>query len=113
MCELLCCIFFCKQKTAYEVRISDWSSDVCSSDLRPSLSIPSLARSGSGEGSLAVECNDGVESVVEAVAAVQEVLEQFDRRHLALPQQKAEFGCASRPQIGHRVKPPEIGRAHV
>src|SRR3546814_7636957 len=26
-------IFFCKQKTAYEMRISDWSSDVCSSDL--------------------------------------------------------------------------------
>src|SRR3546814_4113175 len=26
-------IFFFKQKTAYEVRISDWSSDVCSSDL--------------------------------------------------------------------------------
>src|SRR3546814_10328273 len=31
------CLFFCfffKQKTAYELRISDWSSDVCSSDLR-------------------------------------------------------------------------------
>src|SRR3546814_8097121 len=29
-------IFFCcKQKTAYEMRISDWSSDVCSSDLAP------------------------------------------------------------------------------
>src|SRR3546814_17939989 len=29
-----CSIFFCfKQKTAYEMRISDWSSDVCSSDL--------------------------------------------------------------------------------
>src|SRR3546814_3080945 len=26
-------IFFVKQKTAYEMRISDWSSDVCSSDL--------------------------------------------------------------------------------
>src|SRR3546814_7917523 len=26
-------ICFCKQKTAYEMRISDWSSDVCSSDL--------------------------------------------------------------------------------
>src|SRR3546814_8151112 len=26
-------VFFFKQKTAYEVRISDWSSDVCSSDL--------------------------------------------------------------------------------
>src|SRR3546814_4441069 len=29
-------MFFCKQKTAYEMRISDWSSDVCSSDLNPS-----------------------------------------------------------------------------
>src|SRR3546814_6494756 len=27
------CVFFFKQKTAYDVRISDWSSDVCSSDL--------------------------------------------------------------------------------
>src|SRR3546814_9611893 len=27
------CIYFFKQKTAYEMRISDWSSDVCSSDL--------------------------------------------------------------------------------
>src|SRR3546814_5578588 len=27
--------FFFKQKTAYEMRISDWSSDVCSSDLVP------------------------------------------------------------------------------
>src|SRR3546814_8165111 len=39
---MLCCcivlfflflVFFFKQKTAYEMRISDWSSDVCSSDL--------------------------------------------------------------------------------
>src|SRR3546814_6791481 len=28
-------VFFFKQKTAYEMRISDWSSDVCSSDLEP------------------------------------------------------------------------------
>src|SRR3546814_6901147 len=28
--------FFFKQKTAYEMRISDWSSDVCSSDLKES-----------------------------------------------------------------------------
>src|SRR3546814_1173867 len=32
MFVMLCCFFF-KQKTAYELRISDWSSDVCSSDL--------------------------------------------------------------------------------
>src|SRR3546814_20472140 len=30
---LSCFFFFFKQKTAYEMRISDWSSDVCSSDL--------------------------------------------------------------------------------
>src|SRR3546814_17901126 len=30
-------VFFFKQKTAYEMRISDWSSDVCSSDLPPPL----------------------------------------------------------------------------
>src|SRR3546814_4816828 len=30
-------IFFFKQKTAYELRISDWSSDVCSSDLSEAL----------------------------------------------------------------------------
>src|SRR3546814_9542743 len=30
-----CFVFFFKQKTAYEMRISDWSSDVCSSDLTP------------------------------------------------------------------------------
>src|SRR3546814_1200336 len=33
-CNCVCIIvFFFKQKTAYEMRISDWSSDVCSSDL--------------------------------------------------------------------------------
>src|SRR3546814_5195977 len=31
--DILLCFFFFKQKTAYEMRISDWSSDVCSSDL--------------------------------------------------------------------------------
>src|SRR3546814_2001115 len=33
---LYCFFFFFKQKTAYEMRISDWSSDVCSSDLNRS-----------------------------------------------------------------------------
>src|SRR3546814_7954024 len=32
---VLIVFFFFKQKTAYEMRISDWSSDVCSSDLQP------------------------------------------------------------------------------
>src|SRR3546814_430308 len=34
------CFFFFKQKTAYEMRISDWSSDVCSSDLKDGSILP-------------------------------------------------------------------------
>src|SRR3546814_2626016 len=43
---LFCSLFFLffKQKTAYEMRISDWSSDVCSSDLLPQL----IAAAGPG-----------------------------------------------------------------
>src|SRR3546814_1470736 len=54
MCTVLYIVFF-KQKTAYEMRISDWSSDVCSSDLpKPPRSAPSsplgaASRPGSGE----------------------------------------------------------------
>src|SRR3546814_16295772 len=38
-------VFFFKQKTAYELRISDWSSDVCSSDLEGSRDRGQLAGS--------------------------------------------------------------------
>src|SRR3546814_10603978 len=55
--------FFFKQKTAYEMRISDWSSDVCSSDLAGTLAphraddIAGLSRRGVGafhEGEVAI-----------------------------------------------------------
>src|SRR3546814_9767697 len=42
---MFCAFFFFKQKTAYEMRISDWSSDVCSSDLL--LGSHCIVRSGS------------------------------------------------------------------
>src|SRR3546814_5952071 len=40
------CVFFFKQKTAYEMRISDWSSDVCSSDLFARLREQEIERDG-------------------------------------------------------------------
>src|SRR3546814_1028305 len=43
-----CVFFFFKQKTAYELRISDWSSDVCSSDLLENLAVDASAASGDG-----------------------------------------------------------------
>src|SRR3546814_17264761 len=39
---LVFCFFFFKQKTAYEMRISDWSSDVCSSDLETGIPAPDI-----------------------------------------------------------------------
>src|SRR3546814_8767049 len=44
LCFSVLCFFFFKQKTAYEMRISDWSSDVCSSDLGGE----SLVKAGDG-----------------------------------------------------------------
>src|SRR3546814_2687264 len=47
-CSSVCFFFFFfKQKTAYEMRISDWSSDVCSSDLQPRPDIVVTADHGS------------------------------------------------------------------
>src|SRR3546814_6469654 len=42
---MLYLFFFFKQKTAYEMRISDWSSDVCSSDLTLSSTLISISSS--------------------------------------------------------------------
>src|SRR3546814_906228 len=60
-------VFFFKQKTAYEMRISDWSSDVCSSDLAFDIKIPvdvvvrrlaecNLAATLGGDATLGAEC---------------------------------------------------------
>src|SRR3546814_8429958 len=52
MCLIFVCVravfFFFKQKTAYELRISDWSSDVCSSDLVELLQVREISAGDSG-----------------------------------------------------------------
>src|SRR3546814_2302970 len=45
-------LFFFKQKTAYEMRISDWSSDVCSSDLALRVEFGEFADVGAGDEAL-------------------------------------------------------------
>src|SRR3546814_18192833 len=52
------CFFFFKQKTAYEMRISDWSSDVCSSDLR--IVLHRRVRGDPRQGPDGFECRDPV-----------------------------------------------------
>src|SRR3546814_8657284 len=52
MCVFFFHFFFFKQKTAYEMRISDWSSDVCSSDLMTlpnRVAVPAMVTRLSGE----------------------------------------------------------------
>src|SRR3546814_16378768 len=54
--------FFFKQKTAYEMRISDWSSDVCSSDLGSDIGTPLddwMAPEGTTPEPVAIEPPDG------------------------------------------------------
>src|SRR3546814_16705461 len=91
--------FFFKQKTAYEMRISDWSSDVCSSDLpqrlvRLQLIAPVLLRTQLGIAGIAV--------VVVQKGARQEVVEVelFD---LSLDFQRQVEARRRRP--GERQRP--------
>src|SRR3546814_5969734 len=72
-------MFFFKQKTAYEVRISDWSSDVCSSDL--ALQAPTARRARSGLAAGEVEDPAGVALRDLAGLVVGHVL-QHDRQVL-------------------------------
>src|SRR3546814_1568564 len=84
MCVLF---FFFKQKTAYEMRISDWSSDVCSSGLpEPAAALKALLRSDPRVG---VHQRDGY-------AAIKALLPPAEKRGLVLidppyETQQAEF----------------------
>src|SRR3546814_14190020 len=79
---LLCCVvdIFCfKQKTVDEVRISDWSSDVCSSDLRPAR----MARTGH-QGS--VDRGQGRRPVIERESPFPAILSAFGDAARRAPQ---------------------------
>src|SRR3546814_5869993 len=81
---------FFKQKTAYEMRISDWSSDVCSSDL--ALGVTLFSRHQSGY----YLTDDGTALVDRA-----EALEQAGQA----------FGTAEMNQVAGTVRLDKIGRA--
>src|SRR3546814_5329486 len=107
---------FFKQKTAYEMRISDWSSDVCSSD---------LARSGRhARGALAVlrggeACRDAVlwggRSLTRLPAPRPVIIPTMGRSMPAFSR-RSLFGAAAAVSLMPVLGLPrgsEIGRAHV
>src|SRR3546814_19457790 len=97
--------FFFKQKTAYEMRISDWSSDVCSSDL--------IRRGGTGRrGSSALR--NQLHQL--AVRAVGEQPDRAVRVHLDLADAGAEVPAVGLVQPvavdGHADQPLTRQRSH-
>src|SRR3546814_9120227 len=85
---LVLCVFFFKQKTAYEMRISDWSSDVCSSDLADARGEPRGAGAGNRPGRTHRRESRPIERLADiyvAQAGDQTLIEQrrFQRRRLA------------------------------
>src|SRR3546814_3369435 len=75
------CVFVFKQKTAYEMRISDWSSDVCSSDL---IDAQRAHRTGEDE-TFDLRFERGVHGVDQAFDVVA-----VDRRHVGQPEARID-----------------------
>src|SRR3546814_2090437 len=113
-------VFFFKQKTAYEMRISDWSSDVCSSD---------LTSSNAASGRWHVESRDSVFGIGDSQkrgsmsdtahgALRQNVAAPSDRgpclaeSRIPNPESRAKAHRALRRR-GLRRPARQIGRAHV
>src|SRR3546814_7397622 len=110
-CAYMLWLFLFKQKTAYEMRISDWSSDVCSSDLD---AVAAFQETDAGLVLADIQLADGS----SGIDAVQDIL--------AIAPVPAIFITAfpERLLTGGRVEPTfliskpfrentEIGRAHV
>src|SRR3546814_6810864 len=130
MCLFWCFVFF-KQKTAYEMRISDWSSDVCSSDLHVCTRLP-LEECAAGEAApvqhhatglvldggfaevaeQAAITGDGIEHIGERCARLRDVAEHAERRRLDI---RGQMQAHQRIGVAPRERRPpafqKIGRA--
>src|SRR3546814_5361719 len=105
------CIFFFKPKTAYEMRMSDWSSDVCSSDLIGVITLSErygTERYGTGRkvsGADAATSYRAMEADMAAAVAV------FEARHRV--RETVARGPVQMLGTSGTVTTLEIGRAHV
>src|SRR3546814_5815240 len=105
-------VLFFKQKTAYELRISDWSSDVCSSDLADFL-LDALGRAFTDQ-EVMVAADVGDDRLVQLVttdAHRARVHDAAQREHRHLGGAAADVDDHGAGRLGHRQA--EIGRAHV
>src|SRR3546814_20310275 len=123
-------VFFFKQKTAYEMRISDWSSDVCSSDLARLCADRQGARGGVEDGRICLrrpdDRADGAEDgrdgnrrpVREALAQLEQQLRRQDRLS-ARAKERRQLPHPLRPNRAqltprlYRRTPPDILLLHA
>src|SRR3546814_10835073 len=100
-----------KQKTAYEMRIRDWSSDVCSSDLILPLERTGEVLEAPAEFMLVVSYNPGYQNILKALKPSTKqrfVAIEFD----FLPKEQEVAIVAAESGLDERhVAPLEIGRA--
>src|SRR3546814_5975407 len=90
--------FFFKQKTAYEMRISDWSSDVCSSDLQDLSGIDDpFAVPGGGGGAVAVPIGESPDDAAQLGVGLHhgELLLRCRRQHLRSEERRVGKECVS------------------
>src|SRR3546814_3247952 len=117
---------FFKQKTAYEMRISDWSSDVCSSDLgdlkltRQRETERQIDAARHHQAMLAHACRGRERIAVRtaiAAAEVREIEREGFAEEAVLDRLGVGVGCVEAPRRGRRIilgdLEIEIGRAHV
>src|SRR3546814_2403670 len=108
--------FFFKQKTAYEMRISDWSSDVCSSDLPAHrYALDAARRTARGRGNRAdrawrIASADGAGALYDHARCAA----RPPRRSTELPAARSVlFVAAARDRHADAGAYRKIGRAHV
>src|SRR3546814_10867141 len=115
--------FFFKQKTAYEMRISDWSSDVCSSDLSnvgltigPGEVVGLMGDNGAGKSTL-VKIIAGnfppTSGKIVVEGAPVEFHRPVDARAIGIEMVYQELALADNLTAAANVFLGQIGRAHV
>src|SRR3546814_11747357 len=113
--DLVITVFFFKQKTAYEVRISDGSSDVCSSDLVPLRSTtsrketphaPTFASTSSAPTAGISTSSRTNASGGPAPCSTAAFIVGFIYSAAAAPEDKNRFTGRGNPRLSRRVLPP-------
>src|SRR3546814_8291047 len=110
-------VLFFKQKTAYEMRISDWSSDVCSSDLatfgkgpHDSFQCDIVAHVMQG---LVLKGHGQAQDAHVAFEGAAERIEKQLRRYMRRLKDHNNGIAAPSPTVDEIADNAEIGRAHV